>query len=237
MDTTSPPQAARGWSSGVIRAAPIVLGYMPIGIAFGVLAHKAHISALNTLLMSVLVFAGSAQLIAVGMFAGGASAPSVVATTFVVNLRHLLMSASLAPFLKRWRPLELATFAFQLTDETFASHSARFPSALPDKAEVLALNMTAQTAWVFGTWLGIVAGQIVADVEPLALDYALPAMFIALLVLQIGDRLQVAVALLSGAAVVGLLLLGVGQWSVIVATVIGATLGVVLETWIKKPSS
>jgi len=235
MDTlTSNKMSQQRWLQGVSRAVPIVLGYMPIGIAFGVLARKAQLSALNTLLMSILVYAGSAQLIAVGLLAAEAPALSIVLTTLVVNLRHVLMSASLSPFLKRWHKLELAAFAYELTDETFAVHSVRFPVHGADKPQVFALNVTAQSAWVFGTWLGVVAGQLIADVEPLALDYALPAMFIALLVLQIRNRLQIAVALLSGIASIGFLLLGLGQWSVITATVLGATIGVGLEKWTKR---
>jgi len=229
--------AGRGWPAGVSRAMPIVLGYVPIGLAYGVLAQKAGLSALNTLLMSLLVYAGSAQLIAVGLFAGGASVLSIVLTTFVVNLRHLLFSAAVAPFLQHWRKIDLAGFAYELTDETFAVHSAQFASeGVPGRAEVFATNVTAQVSWILGTALGVLLGSVIADVKPLGLDYALPAMFIALLILQIQDRVQVAVALLAGALSVGLLLAGLGQWNVIVATVIVATLGVMLERWSKKRS-
>jgi 4-azaleucine resistance transporter AzlC len=227
----------RRWLAGITQAVPIVLGYVPIGFAFGVLAQKAGISLLNTLLMSLLVYAGSAQLIAVGLIAAGVPALSVIITTFVVNLRHLLMSAAVSPFLKRWRKFELAAFAYQLTDETFAVHSARFGSASPNKAEAFATNATSQAAWVIGTWLGLVVGRLIADVKPLALDYALPAMFVALLVLQIKDRIQIAVAFLTGALAVGLVLIGVDQWNVIIATLVGATIGVGFEKWTKRSSS
>jgi 4-azaleucine resistance transporter AzlC len=225
----------RGWLKGVSRAIPIVLGYVPIGLAYGVLAQKAGLSALNTLLMSLLVYAGSAQLIAVGLFAGGASVLSVVLTAFVVNLRHLLFSAAVAPFLKHWRKIDLAVFAYELTDETFAVHAANFASeGVPGRAEVFATNVTAQVSWIFGSALGVLLGNVIADVKPLGLDYALPAMFVALLVLQIKDRVQVAVALLSGALSVGLLMAGLEQWNVIVATVIIATVGVMVDRWNKK---
>lgn len=222
----------RGVLTGVSRAFPIVLGYVPIGLAYGVLAQKAGLSALNTLLMSLIVYAGSAQLIAVGLFAGGAPPLSIVLTTFVVNLRHLLFSAAVAPFLKRWRKVELAAFAYELTDETFAVHSAQFTSEdVPGRVEVFATNVTAQVSWVLGTALGILVDQVIADVKPLGLDYALSAMFVALLVLQIKERVQIVVALLAGVVSVGLLLAGLDQWNVVVATVIVATMGVVLEKW------
>jgi 4-azaleucine resistance transporter AzlC len=219
----------RGWIGGVLRAAPIILGYIPVGFAYGVLAQKAGISALNTVLMSLLVYAGSSQLIAVGLFGANVPALSIIMTTFVVNLRHLIMASALAPYLKRWRKVELAAFAYQLTDETFAVHSTHFPSGIRSKAEVFATNVTAQTAWVTGTVLGIVAGQIITDVKPFALDYALPAMFAALLALQIKNRIHVVVAILTGVLAIVLLQAGMEQWNVITATVVGATVGVVIE--------
>ena len=113
-------------------------------------------------------------------------------------------------------------------------HSTNFPSGTPDKAEVFATNITAQTAWVTGTVIGIVAGQLITDVKPFALDYALPAMFAALLVLQIKKRIHVVIALLTGVLAIVLLQAGMKQWNVITATVVGATVGVVIEQLLNK---
>jgi len=87
---------------GMAAAWPICLGYAPIGLAFGVLAQKAGLTPLEIGLMSVIVFAGSSQFIAVSMLAAGASVFSIVTTTFIVNLRHFLMSSALAVYLKNW---------------------------------------------------------------------------------------------------------------------------------------
>jgi 4-azaleucine resistance transporter AzlC len=237
--------ATGGWLRGVSRALPITMGYVPIGFAYGVLAQKAGISAFNTLAMSIFVYAGSSQLIAVGLFAAGAAPLSIILTTFIVNLRHMLMASALAPYLSRWRKLQLSVFAYEITDESFALHSVEFPRAAalppphrgPRPAESLALNMTAQVSWVFGSWLGLVAGGLITDIETLALDYALPAMFIALLMMQLKDRVQLVVAILTGILAVMLLLAGLDQWYVIAATLFGATLGVMVEEWTKKRSS
>jgi len=231
--TTTP--AAR-WLGGMASAMPIVIGYVTIGFAYGVLANKAGLSMLNTLLMSVIVFAGSAQFIAVGLFAAGAPLLSIIATTFVVNLRHLLMSASIAPKLQGWRKPALAWFAFELTDETFGLHSGHFASHTPDPLWVFAANLTAQVAWVAGSWLGASFGQLITDVRPYALDYALPAMFIALLVMQLRGRKTIFVAAAAGVISTGLMLAGLDQWSVILATILGATLGMGLELWTNKES-
>jgi 4-azaleucine resistance transporter AzlC len=182
------------------------------------------------------VYAGASQFIAAGLFAAGVPPLSIVLTTFIVNLRHMLMSASIAPHLRAWSKPVLSVFAYQLTDETFAVHSTRFVSGTPNKVEALCVNAMAQAAWVSGSLLGAIGGQFVPDPKPWGLDFALPALFVALLVLQIHDRVQVIVALLTGLVAVGLTLLGLGQWAVVLATLVGATLGVIGERWTKKPS-
>jgi len=219
------------WLRGVLAALPIMLGYLPVGFAYGVLAQKAGLSTLNTLLMSIIVFAGSAQLIAVGLVANGIAPLTIILTTFIVNLRHLLFSAAIFPHLTNWRKKDLAVFAYELTDETFALHSTRFELDQVEKSEAFAINIVSHITWILGSWLGVVAGQLVVDVEPLALDYVLPAMFIGLLVMQIKSRTQVWVALLAGVASVAFHLLGFNQLHVILATIIGATFGAWIDGW------
>lgn len=221
-------------ATGIKRALPIVLGYVPIGFAYGVLAGKSGLSDANTLLMSLIVFAGSSQFIAVGLFAAGTGPAAVILTTFVVNLRHMLMAASLAPFLSGWKKRHLAWFSFELTDETFALHSTSAGKLADCRLEALSLNMTAQASWVVGTILGIVASGLIGDVKPLGLDYALAAMFIGLLVGQCENRLRVITAILSGGIATLLYLAGWHQFHIIIATVAGATLGLLVELWTKR---
>ncbi len=213
----------------MVKALPIVFGYIPIGFAYGVLAQQAGLSTLNILLMSIIVYAGSSQFIAVGLFAAAVPGLTIILTTFVVNLRHMLFSAALSPYLRGWKAPELALFSYELTDESFAIHSVAFAEKVPAKPEIIAINMTAQVAWILGSALGAFAGQLVSDVKPLALDYTLPAMFIALLVMQFRQKSDVVVAVAAGLLCVGLVLMGLDRWSVIIATVTGATLGVGIE--------
>ena len=115
--------------AGARAAGPICLGYLPIGLAFGVLAQKAGLAPWQVAAMSVLVFAGSAQFIAVAMLQEGAAAAAIVVTTLVINLRHFLMSSALSvPLRGRGRGF-LALFAYGVTDESFAVNSARFHAA------------------------------------------------------------------------------------------------------------
>jgi 4-azaleucine resistance transporter AzlC len=222
------------WLRASREGLPIMLGYLPVGFAFGVLAQKVGLDLAGTLLMSVIVYAGSAQLIGVGLIGAGLSPVSIIVTTFIVNLRHLLMSAALSPHLRSWRAGRIALFAFELTDETFALHSQRFSREEPDTPQrvrdTLLINGTVHAAWVLGSWLGFSAGTLIPDVKPVGLDYALPAMFITLLVGQVKSRLHFFVALLAGGLSVALLFLGFDQFNVIVATVATAALGALLET-------
>lgn len=212
----------------------MVLGYLPIGFAYGVLAGKAEISATNTILMSLIVFAGSAQFIAVGLFASGAGPATIIVTTFIVNLRHMLMAASLSPFLSRWSRWLQAFFAYELTDETFALHSSA-PKVLETcKIETLSLNITCQVSWVLGTILGVVAAHLIGDIKPLGLDFALSAMFIGLLVGQCLDKSRILAALLGGSIATFLYLAGFEQSYVIAATFLSATITLGIEQWIKQ---
>jgi 4-azaleucine resistance transporter AzlC len=215
-------------------AAPIALGYVPIGFAYGVLAMQLGLSAQNTMLMSLLVFAGSAQLIAVGLLSAGTALISIILTTFVVNLRHLLMAAALSPDVRTWPRRILALFAFQLTDETFAVHCARFSSGDRELKTSLIINFVAQCSWVMGSGLGVYASGLISDIRPWGLDFALPAMFIALLVGQIRTAAHLVVACAAGGASLAFLLLGHDQMHVILATIAAATLGTMVERWIRK---
>jgi 4-azaleucine resistance transporter AzlC len=222
---------------GLAPALPVVLGYLPIGFAYGVLAVNAGLSVFETVAMSVIVYAGSAQLMAVSLFETGINPVSIIVTTFIVNLRHLLMSASLAPYLEHWRKGEVAAFCYELTDESFGVHSLRFERGETEPRQTLAINLTCQLAWIAGTVLGALAGGLIRDVKPFALDYALPAMFIALLVLQIKNRIHLLAALTGAALSLLFWLGGVTQWNVILATILAAALAAGVETWTRRTSS
>lgn len=213
---------------GMRLSLPIILGYLPVGFAFGVLAVQAGMTPVTVGLMSYLVYAGSAQLIAAGLLASGTGAAGIILTTFVVNLRHLLMSAALTPYLKRWSRAEQAWFTFEMTDETFAANLGRFISHGVDKGEVFGLNTLAHMGWVAGGVAGALFDSVIGDVKPLGLDFALPGMFIALLLPHFPVPRRF-LAVCSGASLsLVFALAGAGQWNVMLATACAATLAAFL---------
>ena len=210
------------WRDGAAAAWPICLGYFPIGMAFGILAQKAGLSILQSALMSILVFAGSAQLIAVGMISAGASVSAIVLTTFMVNLRHFLMSSALSVHLHRTGRWFVSLFAYGVTDESFAVNMTRFRSEGWDALRALAVNHTANSAWVAATVAGALLGSFIPE-GAFGIDYALIGMFICLLVFQLNGLIYLVTALVSGALAVFLALVWEGEGTVIVASVTGAT--------------
>lgn len=209
---------------GLSAAWPICAAYVPIGLAFGVSAGRTGLSPVEIGLMSILVFAGSAQFIAVSMIGGGAGVASIILTTFVVNLRHLLMSSALSVFLGKRRSAHLALFAYGVTDESFAVNHQRFLSGDWDYTSALVVNHAANLAWVASTVAGGLGGQFIAP-GAFGLDYTLSAMFIGLIVLQIRRVLHVIVGLAAGTASVGLYFVLPGNWHVIAASAAAAAAG------------
>ena len=239
------------WRRGAREALPIVFGYVPIGIAYGVLGTAAGLPGWAVVAMSVIVYAGSAQFIAVSLFDQGATAATIVATTFLVNLRHMLYSSALSPRLHRMGHGRLAWLAAELTDESFVVISRvlqrrRTPGIHPPGAAgspilpgaggilpfgfVAGLQGTAQLAWVAGSALGVAAGSLIGDPARFGLDYALVAMFLGLLALQIHGRREVAVAVTAGAVALVLRLLGMGTSAVIPATLLAGAVGLLFVT-------
>lgn len=216
-------------SRGVVRdglgaAWPICLGYAPIGLALGVLAQKAGLGPLDTGIMSVLVFAGGSQFIAVAMIKSGAALAAIVATTFMVNLRHALMTSALAVPLQGVRRRFLALFAYGVTDESFAVNMARFRADGWDRWRALVVNQTANLTWILSTIAGAYAGEFV-PAGALGIDYALTAMFICLLIFQLRSRFYVIVAAFSGLVATALYVTIPGNSHIVIAAVTAATVG------------
>lgn len=227
-------ERSSSFTAGLKAGLPIAVGYLPIAVTFGLLARSAGVPGTTAVLMSWLVFAGASQFVAVNLIALGTHPWEIVMTTFVVNLRHFLMTASLsqrlAPELStRWRSL----LAFGVTDETFSVASMQ-EGVFLERHYLLGLNMIAWLAWVSGTWAGVfLAGGLPVAIQA-SMGIALYAMFIGLLAPSLRNGrpviLVVAAAIcahvfLSWAPTFAFLAPG---WRLVIASTCGAVLGAIV---------
>lgn len=226
-----PSSNQKGLGAGLSKSLPIVLAYVPVGWVFGVLARRAGLTVLETQLMSSVIYAGAAQFIAISMFSTGAGAGAMILTTFLVNLRHVLFSMSLAPRLKSLTPRELAVLAYGVTDETFVLNSVELDRGARDREFILGVNLGAFLAWNAGTLAGALAGGFIIDTGALGLEFALPALFISLLVFQLKDQASLVTAAAAGVFALGLAVWAPGAWNIIVAAVAAVFIGGCLESW------
>lgn len=214
-------------------ACPICVGYLFLGIACGVFAQKAGLTVWETGLMSVLVFAGSGQFIAISMMGGGASILSIVLTTFIVNLRHVLYSSTLAPYLMGRSKRYLSVFPQGITDETFAVNLSEFSRGKWDADKALALNFISHSAWILSNMLGNVAGSVIY-VDTAVVNYTLTAMFIGLWTYHFHQKLLILIGMLGGFLALVLSAYLPHKLHIVVATLIAATLGCWIEGGEKK---
>lgn len=217
------------YSREVLKAVlPICVGYIPLGFACGVLAQKVGVSVWETGMMSVLVFAGSGQFIALSMIGGGASISSIVLTTFIVNLRHTLYSSTLASYLMGQSKKYFSFFTQGIVDETFAVNLSEFSTGEWDANRALALNILAHGCWVLSTMLGNVVGNVL-PVDIAVVGYTLTAMFIGLWTFHFDNYLKIIIGVVSGALALFLSNYLTHKLHIVVATIIAATLGCLIE--------
>lgn len=222
------PKDSQALRQGAAAAWPICLGYFPIGLALGVLAQKAGLPWWAVAMMSVLVFAGSAQFICVSMIAAGASTPAIILTTFVVNLRHVLMSSALAVYLQGINRIFLALYSYGVTDESFAVNLTKFREGKWGRWQALIVNHMANSVWITATITGALIGQFVPQ-GALGVDYALTAMFICLLVFQLQGRIYILTGLLAATFSILWYLIIPGDSYIVGSSMCAATIGYFLK--------
>lgn len=208
---------------------PLALSIFAYGLVFGVLARQAGLGWGETVLMSVLVVAGSAQFVAVGLLGSGASAGQIVLATFLLNLRHLLMGASLAPYLTGTGLGKLAVLAHGLNDESYALTVNRFRRSGGSAAYFFGAGLITFLGWVGSSALAGAAGNAFGDPRRYGLDFAFLGAFLGLLIPQLKNRESwVCCGVAAGAALFASQVLP-GKWYVIVAALAGAAAGAGVE--------
>jgi len=208
---------------GLVASLALVPSVFVYGTVFGGLAVQAGLRPLEVLGMSVFVFAGASQFVAIPMLAAGAPALAIVVTTYVINMRHYLMAATLAPSFRTFPRGWLALVAHVINDESFAVAVARRNP--PDPWVFIGSALAVSGPFLAGVSVGTSLGGLVADPARWGLDFAFPAVFLALVALQLRRRADWLVALTAAVVAVAVALVLPGTWHVIVAGVVVSTVG------------
>ncbi|HUL37197.1 MAG TPA: AzlC family ABC transporter permease [Thermodesulfobacteriota bacterium] len=217
------------FKEGMKAALPIVLGYLPVGMAFGVLARKAGLTTFDAGLMSLLVYAGASQFIAIEMISKGISWFPIVIATFFVNLRHLLMSSTLSLYFQKNRFRTFSLLAAQLTDESFAVAMSNTSKVRNRPSYLFGLQMTSQLAWIAGSIVGALFGKLI-DHREYGIPFALPSLFICLLVIQINKVRHLWVMVIAGISSIFFKWAFSGNWYILLTGLLASGIGMVIET-------
>ncbi|MFK2826727.1 AzlC family ABC transporter permease [Bacillus sp. B190/17] len=224
------------FSRGIKDCIPTLLGYISIGFAAGMIGAASGLSVIEVAFMSIFVYAGAAQFIICGMLAVNSPASAIIFTTFIVNLRHLLLSATLAPHFTKYSLWKNAAIGTLVTDESFGVAAGRIFNNKPVNDRWMnGLNITAYTTWIASCVAGAILGKWISNPEKLGLDFALTAMFIALLVSQLESveaaklKHYITLILLMIASMYMFSTFVSVDLAVIFSTVLVATIGVVMD--------
>ncbi|KYD28712.1 AzlC family ABC transporter permease [Geobacillus sp. B4113_201601] len=231
MKTTWMAGKMAPFRQGVQAGVAIAIGYMPIALTFGLLAKTTGLTLAETVLMSVVVFAGASQYIALSLLSVGTGIFEIILTTFVLNLRHFLMSASLNEKAEADALWKKALYAFGITDETFSV--AAMKEGTVSASYMFGLIMMAYGSWVVNSGIGYAVGASLPESLQESMSVALYAMFIGLLVPALKKERKTV--WLAGLAAVfnslGTLVFHLSKgWSIVLATLLSA---VVVE-WLAK---
>lgn len=223
-------EAKKTFRDGVRAEVPLLIGVFPFGMIYGALALNAGLSPVESQMMSSVLFAGSAQFVTAQLIQSATPGPVIILTIAVVNLRHMLYSASLAPYLKhlsmKWKVL----LSYLLTDEAYAPSVLNYEGKGITPAGhwfLLGAGFSLWFTWQVSTTFGIFLGARIP--EELPLDFALPLTFIAMVVPTLKKRPMIAAALSAG--VIALLANNLPyKLGLILAALTGIIVGTMLES-------
>lgn len=216
------------------QATPVALSYIPVGILYGALAQNAGLTFGQTISISLLVYSGAAQLLAAQMLAQGAAYLGIAAAATILTLRHLLMGASLTPYIKGLSPKAKALLSPIMTDESFALGWKRYKETRIEEIDqahpfFFGVSLTLYITWNAASALGHIAGQAAPLLMDAGFDLIFPLLFVAVIAGLITTKAE-------GAAAIGALAFAAilrrwipAEWLILTAGCIAAIIGVAFE--------
>jgi len=226
-------QKVKYYYQGICASIPIVLGYFPVALAFGLAAKSAGFTSIEAAMISAMIFAGASQFALVGLVSSGASIIVASVVCFALNARHLVYGPSLSMKLKNVEHNKIPLVSFGLTDEVFSTALSEL-ERIKGEAQIswlLGLETGAYFTWVFSTWLGAFSGDVIIDFAPIlkiALSFSLPALFLTLLVLMINKKTIVPVIVVALFSV-GFIKCNLTNYTILTASVIGPVTWLILK--------
>ncbi len=221
---------------GLKDAVPVIAGYFPIAMAFGILAGGAGINQLDGVLISAIVYAGASQFMAVSMLSTGMGPIGIIFAVFFMNFRHFIMSASVRAKLKRTKKRFFPIIGFFLTDESYSIIS--FKEDIDDHRYLITLEVSAYLSWVAGTAAGYIFGGFIPAVIAESMGIALYALLLSLLIPAYKkEKSALLLALLSGGLNTFLIKgTGLESGAGFILSVVSVSLAATLykEVWTKK---
>lgn len=193
----------RDIQAGIRDVSPLLLGIVPFGLVAGIAAVNAGMELAEAIGLSVIVFAGASQLAAIELLANNAPLAVVIGTAVVINVRMVMYSASIAPHFAEYGQRFRAALAYLLTDQAYALSVAEFEGGT-DRTRwryYLGAAATLWVVWQIATVVGFVIGAGVP--ESWGLTFAVPLVFLALLVPAMKDRPTILAGVVGGAVAVG----------------------------------
>lgn len=225
MSEISKPGPSGQFSEGALHVAPLMVAVMAYGLLFGTLAAQKGLSPLETALMGAAVFAGASQFVAVEIWTSPPAILLLGATTLMVNLRHVLMGAAIAPIMKGWSRRQVYGGLFFMADENWAFALQRSAKGPLTPGYYFGLCLPFYVGWIASTTLGAVFGGFLQDPARYGFDFAFTAIFLTLLTnLWKGRRSFLPWGAAALAAVAGHLLLP-GVWYIALGGFAGALAG------------
>lgn len=200
MLSEAPPKKPQELITGLKAASPLLVAMVPIGMVFGAIAVSKGLSPLEACLMSLFVFAGGAQFVAMDLWTHPASWAALGFAALLVNLRHILMSASIGAKMQSFKPWQRWLAMPVLTDESWALAEFRSMTSTLHPAFYAAAALSIYTVWNLSTLAGALLGSVMGDTTVIGLDFAFPSVFIVLLMGFWKDRETGFVLLASASA-------------------------------------
>ena len=223
--------------SALKETLPTVLGYIGIATTVGIIGKTSGLSIMEVVLTSLIIYAGSAQLIAINLIAAANPFYTIVLAVFLVNSRIILMSTTIAKYFHKESLLKNIIIGSLLTDESFALGISKlnYTQGKLNFEWFNTVNLISYITWIISTALGALLGQFISNPQKFGLDFSIVAMFLGLLYLQvISDKslkksLQYIIIFLTMCLTYGSLIILPSNLVIITVTLIGCSLGVLLK--------